>query len=421
MNASELSADLDGDMPELEELYRDLHAHPELSMRETRTAGEVARRLERYGWEVTRQVGRTGVVGVLRNGEGPTVALRADMDGLPVREDTGLPYASEATGADPDGNQVPVMHACGHDTHVTCLLGAANLFARRRDTWRGTLVAIFQPAEETGEGARAMLDDGFLERFPTPDVVLGQHVDPRPAGTVATRPDTLMAAADSLRVRLFGRGGHGSQPQSSVDPVVMAASVVGRLQTVVSREVDPFDTAVVTVGSMHAGSKENIISDEAELKVNIRSFSEAVRTRVLSAVERIVRAEAAASGAPREPEITSICRFPVTCNDSAAAARVTAALKSAVGADNVQEIRPKTGSEDFGRFGAEGGIPSVFWFFGGGDPDTYAAAETAGRLDEDIPSNHSPHFAPVVQATLTTGVRALAAATLAWSSADSQT
>jgi amidohydrolase len=414
MNARDLCADLDGLMPGLEELYRDLHAHPELSMQEKRTAAEVARRLAGLGWEVTAGVGGTGVVGVLRNGDGPVVMLRADMDALPVRETTGLPYASTATAVDPEGRPVPVMHACGHDMHVTCLLGAAALFAGQRAGWRGTLVAVFQPAEETGAGARAMIDDGFPSRFPAPDVVLGQHVDPRPAGTIGTRPGTLMAAADSLTIRLFGRGSHGSQPQSGIDPVVMAAALVLRLQTIVSREIPPAETAVVTVGSIQAGSKENIIPGEAELKVNIRTFAEPVRARVLAAVERIARAEAAASGATMEPEFSPIHAFPLTRNDPAATARVTAALEDFLGGDRVREIEPKTGSEDFGLFGTAAGAPSVFWFFGGGDPGAYAAAEAAGRVAEDVPTNHSPRFAPVIQPTLTTGVQALVAAALDW-------
>lgn len=229
-------------LPEgLAELYRDLHAHPELSGKEHRTAGIVAETLERHGWEVTTGVGGTGVVGVLRNGSGPTVWLRADMDALPVREETGLPYASTATGTDPNGVTVPVMHACGHDLHTTCLLGAAGLFADRADTWAGTIVAMFQPAEETAAGARGMIDDRVAERFPRPDVCLGQHVMPLPTGTVVTRKGPFMAAADSLRIRLHGRGGHGSTPESAVDPVLLAASVVSRLHTVVSREVAATD------------------------------------------------------------------------------------------------------------------------------------------------------------------------------------
>lgn len=414
MTKADLWAGLDLLLPELEELYRDLHAHPELSMQEVRTATEVARRLHLSGWDVTTGVGGTGVVGVLHNGEGPVVMLRADMDALPVREATGLAYASEATGVDYEGRTVPVMHACGHDMHVSCLVGAAAWFAGHTECWRGTLMAVFQPGEETAEGAQAMLDDGFLARFPKPDVVLGQHVDSRPVGTVGVRPGVTMAAAESLRIRLFGRGGHGSRPQSTIDPVVMASAVVLRLQTIVSRETAPADAAVVTVGSIHGGTKENIIPDEAELKVNVRTFSEAVRERVLAAIERVVTAEVAASGAPRDPEISPIHTFPLTCNEPAETARVSAALRDLLGENKVTEIEPKMGSEDFGRFGAAADVPSVFWFLGSTDDEIFNAAESSGRLTEDIPGNHSPRFAPTVASTLAAGVRTLAGAALVY-------
>lgn len=321
-------------LPGLRALYEDLHAHPELSFQEFRTAGVVADRLRKQRWEVTEGVGGTGVVGVLANGEGPVVLLRADMDGLPIQERTELPYASQETAVDGEGTKVPVMHACGHDMHVTCLLGATAQLASARGEWRGTVVAVFQPAEEVG-GAPAMIEDGFLERFPRADVCLGQHVSPAPAGLVGTRPGPVMAASDSLRVRLFGRGGHGSTPETTVDPIVMAAAVVMRLQTVVSREVGATQTAVVTVGSLHAGTKENIIPDTADLRINIRSTTPAVRERVLAAVERIVRAEAAASGAPKEPEITGFNPFPVTVNDAAATGTVLTAIAEVLGRERV--------------------------------------------------------------------------------------
>lgn len=412
-----LDAEVAAMAAELAGCYRDLHAHPELSMQEVRTAGIVAAQLRDQGWAVTERVGQTGVVGVLRNGDGPTVLLRADMDALPVREDTGLEYASTATGVDGDGREHPVMHACGHDAHVTCLLGATALLARHRDLWHGTVLAVFQPGEETGAGARAMLDDGFMERFGRPDVCLGQHVMPLPAGHVAVRGGTIMAASDSLRVRMFGRGGHGSMPQATVDPVVMAAATVLRLQTVVSRTVAPGDSAVLTVGSLQAGTKENIIPEEAELKLNIRSFDPDVRATVLTAVERIVGAEAVASGAPRPPEISPLNQFPITVNDVEAAEKVRVALTDELGAGYVHEIPPVSGSEDFGAFGTAADVPSVFWFWGGHDPaDTprFAAALSTGRLPEGVPSNHSPQFAPVIDPTLTIGVRCLLAAALAY-------
>lgn len=411
---------LDALLPSLRTLYQDLHAHPELSLQETRTARTVARRLRAQpGWEVTEGVGGTGVVGVLRGGEGPTVLLRADMDALPVLEATGLPYASTARATDREGNDVPVMHACGHDMHVTCLLGVTALLSQHRDAWSGTVLAVFQPAEETGEGARQMLDDGFADRFPRPDVCLAQHVGPFPAGVAVTRPGPLMAASDSYRVRLFGRGGHGSAPESAVDPVVMAAAVVLRLQTVVSREIGAAQAAVVTVGSIHAGTKENIIPDEAELKLNIRSVDPLVRERVLAAVRRIVAAEAAASDAPKPPEITPLGSFPLTVNSAEATATTVEALRGALGEGAVLTLsHPVNGSEDFGLFGAELGAPSVFWHFGGTDPALFAGLEVdalAGQgLPAHIPMNHSPQYAPLPDPTIELGVRALWGAVLTW-------
>src|SRR5690349_15856707 len=264
--------DVDGLLPDSEAFYKDVHSHPELSMQETRTAGLAADRLRAAGYEVTTGVGKTGVVGLLRNGDGPTVMLRADMDALPVEEATGLSYASKAKMKDREGHTVPVGHMCGHDMHVTWLAGAAALFAQSREAWRGTLMAVFQPGEETAEGARAMIDDGLFKHFPKPAVVLGQHVMVGPAGAVAGRTGAITSAADSLQVRLFGRGAHGSMPQSSIDPVVMAAATVMRLQTIVSREVAAAEAAVVTIGTLQAGTKENVIPDEAVIKLNVRTF-----------------------------------------------------------------------------------------------------------------------------------------------------
>ncbi|MFJ9345286.1 amidohydrolase [Streptomyces sp. NPDC101237] len=408
MSISPLSAGLTGKLPELRALYEDLHAHPELSFEEERTAAVVAGRLRDQGWEVTERVGGTGVVGVLANGDGPVVLLRADMDALPVREETGLPYASGNDG---------VMHACGHDMHVTWLLGATDRLAAVREAWRGTVVAVFQPAEEVG-GAPKMLADGFAERFPRPDVCLAQHVAAAPAGLVGTRAGALMAGADSLRVTLFGRGGHGSTPEATVDPVVMAAAVVMRLQTVVSREVGAGRQAVVTVGSIHGGTKENIIPDTVELKISVRSTTAAVRERVLAAVERIIRAEAAASAAPREPEIVPVDSFPVTHNDPAATEAVQAALAAEFPGLTFELTSPVPNSEDFGAFGTALGVPSVFWFVGGTGHQLFADVDLEALVRDgippQIPSNHSPHFAPVQEPTLETGVRALLAAAGHW-------
>ena len=406
-------ADLGRLLPDLQTLYTDIHAHPELSMQEIRTAGIAADRLRAAGYDVTTGVGKTGIVGLLRNGDGPTVMLRADMDALPVQESTGLPYASKATATDRDGKTVPVMHACGHDMHVSWLVGAATLLAQARTAWKGTLIAVFQPAEETAEGARAMIDDGLLTRFPKPDVVLGQHVMVGPAGVLGSRRGVITSAGDSLQIRLFGRGAHGSMPQASIDPVVMAAATVMRLQTIVSREIAAADAAVVTIGALQAGTKENVIPDEALIKLNVRTFDEGVRKRVLAAIERIVKAEAAASGATKPPEITTLDSYGLVKNDPDATKRVGDAFREHFLADRVKETGPTTASEDFGSFGAEWHSPSVFWFVGGTDPDLYAKAKANGRLGE-LPTNHNPRFAPVIHPTLETGVEALVVAALAW-------
>lgn len=404
---------LDGIADDLEAFYRDLHAHPELSLQEHRTAEKAADHLRQAGFEVTAGVGGTGVVGLLRNGDGPTVMLRADMDALPVKEATGLPYASAEFATDSDGHQVPVMHACGHDMHVTWLAGTVSLLAAATKSWNGTVLAVFQPAEETAQGAQAMIDDGLFERFPKPEVILGQHVMPGIAGHIGYRPGTTQAAADSLQVRLFGRGAHGSMPESSVDPVVMAAATVMRLQTIVSRETAASQAVVVTIGALQAGTKDNVIPDEAVLKINVRSFDEAVRRRTLDAIERIVNAEAQASGAPKPPEITTTEHYPLTVNDAGRTGRVAAALRSHFGDDRVGELAaPYSASEDFGSFGTEWGVPSVFWYVGGTDPDTYRAAQAAGRLAQDIPTNHNPAFAPVLHPTLETGVQSMVVAAL---------
>jgi len=406
-------ANLNGLLPKLETIYTDIHAHPELSMEETRTAGIAAEQLRASGYEVTTGIGKTGVVGVLNNGKGPTVMLRADMDALPVKEATGLPYASKVTATDSAGKVVPVMHACGHDMHVTWLIGASTLLAQARDAWHGTVMAVFQPAEETAAGAQAMIDDGLFKRFPKPDVVLGQHVMVGSAGVLGWRSGVMTSAGDSFQIRLFGRGAHGSMPQASIDPVIMAAATVLRLQTIVSREIAPTDAAVVTVGSLQAGTKENVIPDEAIIKLNVRTFDEGVRTRVLAAIQRIVNAEAAASGAPKPPEITPLDRYPLVKNDPEATKRVVDSFRKHFSDDRVLETKPTSASEDFGSFGAEWHTPSVFWFVGGTDPDTYARAKDAGRMNE-IPTNHNPRFAPVIHPTLEAGIEALVIAAQAW-------
>ena len=399
-----ISAGVGAVLDDLEEFYKDVHRHPELSMQEERTARLAADRLQKAGFEVTTGVGKTGVVGLLRNGDGPTLMLRADMDALPVQEQTGLDYASTVDG---------VMHACGHDMHVAWLAGAAAVLASDRDGWHGTLLAVFQPAEETAAGAQAMIDDGLFDRFPKPAVVLGQHVMPAPAGGIGTRSGVITSAADSFEIRLFGRGAHGSMPEASIDPVVMAAATVLRLQTIVSREVAAAQSAVVTVGALQAGTKENVIPDEAVIKLNVRTFDEDVRTHVLEAIKRIVEAEAQASGAPKPPEITPLDQYQLVRNDPDAAVRVQTAFRAHFGEQRVAEIPPISASEDFGSFGSEWHAPSVFWTVGGTDPDTYRRAKEAGWLAE-LPTNHNPRFAPVIHPTLETGVETLLAAAHAW-------
>ena len=398
---------------DLEALYRDLHGHPELAFTEHRTAAIVAERLTELGLEVGTGIGVTGVAGVLRNGDGPTVLLRADMDGLPVKEDTGLEWASRQTVTDAEGNTVPLMHACGHDIHITCLLGAVEQLAGDRQAWSGTLVAVFQPAEEHGGGAEVMIADGLFDRVPVPEVVLGQHVTPLAAGMLGAHSGAAMAAVDTMQVTLHGRGGHGSRPETTIDPVIMAAAAVMRLQTVVSREISPQETSVVTVGSLHAGTASNIIADHASLGISVRSFNEEVRERTLEGVNRILEAEAAASGAP-VPTVEFGERYPVTVNEPDATARVTAAFAAEFGEDCIFDPGALSGSEDVSNFATAAGAPLVYWMLGGGDPEKVAAAMAAGTADTDIPSNHSPHFAPLAQPTIDTGVRALVVAAKAW-------
>jgi amidohydrolase len=404
--SEEMLADLGG-------IYRNIHAHPELSMQERRTSGLAAEWLRQQGYEVTPGVGGTGVVGLLRNGDGATVLLRADMDALPLKENTGLAYASDKAGTDRFGQATAIAHACGHDMHIVWLMGATRILAENRGAWHGTVMAVFQPGEETAQGARAMIEDGMVKRFPKPDVTLGQHVMPLAAGQIGYRAGTILSAGDSWEISLFGRGAHGSMPQKSIDPVVMAAATVMRLQTVVSREVAMTDGAVVTVGTLRAGMNENVIPDHALLRLNVRTFKDQVRERVLAAIKRIVEAEATASGAPKPPEFSVLSEYPLTRNDAAATQKVATAFKRQFGDKRVQEIEPATASEDFGLFGAAWNVPVVFWVIGGIDQEVWDKAEKAGKLDE-IPANHSPEFAPVIDPTLRTGIEAMLAAAGGW-------
>jgi amidohydrolase len=396
-----------------EDFYRHLHQNPELSFQEHHTSAAVVELLKSFGFDVHEGIGGTGVVGILRNGDGPTVLMRSEIDALPVKEKTGLPYASTVTATDQAGDDVPVMHACGHDVHVTCLLGASSLLAKARTRWNGSVVALFQPAEELGEGAQAMVDDGLAGIVGDVSVALTQHVLPFPSGQVASRPGTVFSSADSMRITVYGRGSHGSMPQSSVDPVVLAAMIVVRLQTVVAREIAPTEPAVLTVGSIQSGTKSNIIGDHAVLQLNVRSYNKTTRKTVLDAIRRIVTAECEASGSPKEPDFEMYGYFPPTDNDAMTTDRVRAAFDSLFG-DTSKDLPLQTASEDFSDIPNGLSVPYTYWGLGGIDADLYHKAEAAGRVDQDIPTNHSPLFAPVIQPTLDTGTKALVAAALAW-------
>jgi len=402
-----------------ERIYTELHRHPELGHQEVMTAASVAGELHALGFDVHEGVGTTGVVGVLANGDGPVVLVRADMDALPVAETTGLPYASTDRATDRDGNEVPVMHACGHDAHVACLLGAARLLAGAPDAWRGTFIALFQPAEELADGAEVMVKAGLASMIPKPDVALAQHVLPFPAGRVGTRPGPFLSSGDSMRITVWGRGSHGSMPQLSVDPVVLASAIVMRLQAVVAREVAPGEFAVLTVGRLAAGTKSNIISDHAVLELNIRTFGEATRGAVVAAVRRIVEAECAASGSPKPPEFELYDHYPVTVNDADATARVAAAFARHFG-EQASTLDRQSASEDFSEIPDALGTPYTYWGVGCVDPERYAKAATAGSVAVDIPANHSPDFAPVMSPTLETGTAAIVVAAMDWLGADAE-
>lgn len=382
---------------ELHDLYRHLHAYPELSMQEHRTAELVTERLEHLGYTTTRCAG-TGVVAWLGNGEGPVVAFRADLDGLPVAEETGLDYASTMRGLLADGSDVPVMHACGHDIHITCLIGAANLLATHRQAWSGTVVLIFQPAEETATGALAMVQDGLWEKAPCPEVIYAQHVGPARAGTIQLSRGAALAVADAWKVTVHGRGGHGSRPEQAVDPVLLAAHIVVRLQSVVTRETPAQSPSVITVATFHAGLKENIIPRTAEFTVNMRHLDDTVRSRVLAAARRVISAEAAASGAA-EPTIEELYTFPLTLNDHDVIEEVIATFTAEFGVEKVEITPAQMGSEDFAHLGSSIGAPCAYWFFGGLSDDV---VDGAGP----IPPNHSGRFGPVIEPTISTGVRA---------------
>jgi hippurate hydrolase len=414
-------------------LYKHFHRNPELSFQERETSARVADELAAAGFEVTRgfgapvreslmeqgahlteQVGSYGVVGLLRNGDGPTVMLRMDTDGLPVDEQTGLDYASRARGVELTGQDVPVMHACGHDIHMTVGIGAARALAARRDEWRGTLLVIAQPAEERGSGARMMLEDGLFERFPYPDFNLSLHVHAAlPAGQVGYVSGWMLANVDSVDIIVHGVGAHGAYPQTGRDPVVIGSSIVMALQTLVSREVAPLEPAVVTVGSFHAGAKHNIISDRAELQLTVRSYSDEVREKLLSGIERIAVNQARALGVPEDllPEVQYKNEYtPALWNDPALVERGVASIRAAIGEENVVEVSREMGGEDFARYGrTDPAIPGFMFRLGSVPRDKFAAA---ARGELKLPSVHSPFYYPEAELTIDTGVRAMTAAAL---------
>jgi amidohydrolase len=406
-------ADLDKIQPWHLDLYQDLHRHPELSFQEVRTAGLVAERLNQLGYDIRTGIGGTGLVGSLRNGDGPTVLARADMDALPVREATGLPYASTTTATDASGHETPVMHACGHDMHVTCLLAAAQLLADHRQAWSGTFTALFQPAEELGTGARTMVENGLADAIPKPDVALGQHVMGLPYDTVASRPGAALSAADSIRITLHGRGTHGSMPHYGIDPVLLGSAVVMRLNAIVSRELAPGHFGVVTVGSFQSGAKSNVIPETTTLLLNLRSYDDRTRQQLRAAVERIVKAECEASGSPALPEFEYTDPFPVTQNSQDVYDKVSAAFAAQFG-DNAILMEPSTGSEDFSDIPNALGVPYLYWIWGGFDPDTYHRAEADGTLSKVIPGNHASTFAPVMEPTFRTGASAMTTALMSY-------
>jgi hippurate hydrolase len=398
-------SEIDAIYPDIEALYIDLHRHPELAFQETQTAATLASRVKALGFDVTTGVGRTGIVAVMKNGPGPTVMLRTELDALPVEEKTGLPFASTATTTNAAGQTVHVMHACGHDIHMSAWAGTARLMAEHRDRWSGTLVMVGQPAEEAGGGAAAMLRDGLFTRFPRPDVALSLHDDDTmPAGTIGYHPGYFRAMSDAVTMTVYGRGGHAAMPFNTVDPIVLAARIVVALQTVVSRENNPVDPVVVTVGSIHGGTQGNVIPDEVRLQLSVRTYTPEVRSRTLAAIRRIAAGEAQAAGASRAPlvEAPSAPTNAPVYNDPPTTLRLAAALKKALGDDKVVEMPQKMTSEDFADYGLAG-VPSVLLHIGAVDPIRLADARRTGQ---PVPAPHSPEWAPDREPTLKGAIRA---------------
>src|SRR5436190_13923175 len=389
--------------PAAREMYVDLHQNPELSAHETQTASKLATRLRELGYEVTEKVGGTGVVAIMKNGAGPTVMLRTELDALPVEEKTGLSYASKVHAKDDSGRDVPVMHACGHDLHMAALLGTAAVMAHNKESWHGTLMLIGQPAEETVGGAERMIAEGLFTRFTKPSVGIALHVGNNlPAGQVGITPGVYNTNSDSIRITIYGKGGHGSQPHTTIDPIVIAARTILALQTIASREVKPGDMVVVTVGYIRSGTKNNIIPDQAELGLTVRSYKADVRKQALAAITRITKGEALAAGATKEPLIEHYESTDSVYNDPALAQRLRAPLEAALGKENVIATAPIAPSEDYSYF-IQAGVPSLYFSLGGADPQKFAEAKGAEGM---LPSNHSPFFAPDVDPALRAGIKA---------------
>jgi hippurate hydrolase len=413
--AQTLGGEVEKQMPSLMAIYKDLHANPELSFMEVRSAGILAAEARKLGYKVTEKVGGTGVVAVMENGPGPVVMVRADMDGLPVTEQTGLPGASKIRVTTKEGVETGVMHACGHDTHMTAWIGVARLMAANKAKWSGTLVMIGQPAEERGAGARMMLADGLYTRFPKPQYALAFHDAAQfQAGKIGYTPGYALANVDSVDITVKGVGGHGAYPQTTKDPIVLASRIVGALQTLVSREISPLDSAVVTVGSFHAGAKHNIISDEAKLQLTVRSYSDEVRDHLLDGIARIAKGEAIAAGMPEDKmPVVTVQKdeyTPATFNTPEFTQKMAAFLKTSFGEDRVVQMPPVMGGEDFSRFWREDkSIKSLIVWVGGVPQAEYDAAKKEGRT---LPSLHSPFWAPDAPAVISTATEALTAMTM---------
>ena len=401
---------IDAIYPQMRSLYMDLHRNPELSLHEVKTAAKMAEQLRNLGFEVTTGVGGTGIVGVLKNGAGPTVMIRAELDALPVPEKTGLDYASHVMTKDDSGTDVPVMHACGHDLHMAVGIGTAMLLAQNKDRWHGTFIFVGQPAEERIRGAAAMLKDGLFTRFPKPDFALSLHdTATLPAGKLGYTPGYALSNSDSVDVTIYGRGAHGSAPQSGVDPIVIAARTILAWQTIISREKSPFDPGVITVGSIHGGTKHNIIPDEVKMQLTVRSYTDEVRKHLLDSIERTAKAEAEAAGAPKPPKVDVIEHVSSVYNDPALTERVAAALKQRFGDANVEKDPPDMASDDFAEYG-KAGVPALQFSLGAANPEKFAEAQKTGEI---LPGPHSPFFAPDLEPSLRTGIEADTTAVLA--------